>query len=253
MVSLKQRRRLSEDLQPLVIASYAYGKRLASQLLDIYGEPLHRSLRSRLRLIIIRDAGLALSAYLDQLVTLQPGNLPLVEACLDTANSRKINAIELGSGCGIVGICLAQSTPNCDVLLTDLPEAQEIAERNLARMKPARESKAEFQQLNWDEPLPESIDGRTFDIILIADCTYNPDSGPSLVHTLGRLMKNSPNAIVLLSMKVRHQSELVFFELMTEAGFVQDKCAKIPLPDAYNDSEEVLVYTFLHKTRQGDI
>lgn len=183
------------------------------------------------------------------MIAFQAECLPLVEASPDAATFKKLNIIELGSGCGIVGISLAQSIPDCDVLLTDLPEAREIAERNIASMNSATGSKAKFLELDWNQPLPPSIQAITFDLILVADCTYNPDSGPSLVQTLIGLVEKAPKSIVLLSMKVRHESELVFFELMQEANFVQKPPLKLVLPELGSDSEDVLVYVFHHWDR----
>jgi predicted nicotinamide N-methyase len=175
------------------------------------------------------------------------GLLPLVEESIGAATFKKLNIIELGSGCGIVGICLAQSILNCDVLLTDLPEAREIAERNIASMNPAVGSSAKFQQLDWEEALPTSIQAQTFDLVLVADCTYNPDSGPALVCTLTALVEKSPKAVVLLSMKVRHQSELVFFDLMKAASFILKTRVKVRLPELSSDPEDVLIHVFHHE------
>jgi predicted nicotinamide N-methyase len=184
------------------------------------------------------------------MVARQTEGLPLLEELIPVASFRKLNIIELGSGCGIVGISLAQLIPDCSVLLTDLPEAREIAERNIAGMKPATDSRARYQELDWEQPLPKAIQAKTFDLIIVADCTYNPDSGPALVQTLEALVEKSPKSGVLLSMKVRHDSELVFFDLMKKANFVQKTQIQVTLPELGSDPEDVLVYIFHHKERQ---
>lgn len=85
--------------------------------------------------------------------------------------------LELGTGCGIVGISLAQgfgSAGRPHFVLTDLPEAQDIVERNIKAMPVIEKSTIEFRTLDWDEELPDDIG--YFDVVLAADCTYNPDS-----------------------------------------------------------------------------
>ena len=196
-----------------------------------------------------RDAGLALSAHLDRMIALQTEGLPLVEQTIGAATFKKLNVIELGSGCGIVGISLAQSIPDCDVLLTDLPEAREIAERNIRCANPAMGSKVSFLELDWEKPLPATVASKSFDLILIADCTYNIDSGPSLVRTLRSLVLKTSKSIILLAMKVRHESELGFFDLMQEANFVNKPHLKLAIPGSNGESDEILVYVFHDKDR----
>ena len=79
---------------------------------------------------------------------------------------------------------------------------------------------------------------------MVADCTYNPDVVPDLVQTLKRLGEGNGEMVVLLAMKVRHDSEMVFFELMGEGGFVvAEKCA-LPLPVLGGEDEEIEVFVF---------
>lgn len=191
-----------------------------------------------------RDGGLALSAYLDRMVALQAEGIPLVEQTISAATFKRLHVIELGSGCGIVGITLAQSVPDCNVLLTDLPEAAEIAQRNIDKAFPAMSSSISFQPLNWEEPLPKLVQAKTYDLIMVADCIYNSDSSPALVRTLSALQKKSPKAVILVAMKIRHSSEDVFFDLMRQAMFVEASHMKLQLPVTAEIGEKVEVYVF---------
>jgi predicted nicotinamide N-methyase len=190
-----------------------------------------------------------LSAHLDRMVALQAEGIPLVEAVIGSATYRKLQVIELGSGCGIVGISLAQLIPDCEVICSDLPEAQEIAQRNIDGMNPAISSTVVFQSLDWEGPLPQVVNDKVFDLILVADCTYNPDSSPALVDTFSNLVKRSPKSVILLSMKVRHQDELVFFDLMGKADFIGSSKISIPLPEMEGEPEYVDIHVFHHKDR----
>ncbi|KAF2810199.1 uncharacterized protein BDZ99DRAFT_387099 [Mytilinidion resinicola] len=196
------------------------------------------------------DAGIALSAYLDRIVSLQANGLDILERVLSSATYKKLRVLELGTGCGIVGIGLAQSVPDCEVLLTDLAEAEEIVAKNIDIMNPAMSSSVSFTTLDWDEPLPQDVQSKVLDLIVLADCTYNADSSPSLVRTLTALVQRSPKAIVLVAMKVRHSSEAAFFDFMFDAGFVIGCQTALQVPgDEEKPTETVDVYVFHGKTR----
>lgn len=197
-----------------------------------------------------RDGGIAITAYLDRMVSLQTDGLHLLETSLGSATYRKLNILELGCGVGIVGISLAQTIPDCQVILTDLPEATEIVKRNIASMNTAISSNVSFMSLDWEAPLPSKIASKTFDIVIVSECTYNTTTIPALVKTLSTLVKKSPKAILLLATKVRHGDEAVFHDLLAEADIVQASQTRLPLPrgDSSNEiDEEVEVYLFHEK------
>jgi methylase of polypeptide subunit release factors len=123
-----------------------------------------------------RDAGIALACTTSSLDrnedhTLRKG----LSRSKDTGRYR---ILELGAGCGIVGIAIAQVLTETDVILTDLPEAQEIVERNISRAHLAKESTLAFQVLDWDVELPANLQtpSSSLDLVIAADCTYNSDS-----------------------------------------------------------------------------
>lgn len=151
---------------------------------------------------------------------------------------KQSTVLELGSGCGIVGLGLAQMLPGCEVLLTDLPEAEEIITLNITASTPAHSSSTSFCVLDWEESIPESIGDRQYDLILVSDCTYNSDRIPALVRTLSDLGKTSPNAVIILSTKVRHSSEAIFFDLMSASGFGIRSHSTTPLPIMHQGGNE---------------
>lgn len=159
-----------------------------------------------------------------------------------------MTVIELGSGCGVVGIGLAQLVSDCDILLTDLPEAQDILNRNIDCSKPAKGSRVSSCDLDWEKNLPNIVTKRRHDVILVSDCTYNTDFIPALVETLSKLTSISPNSVVYLATKIRHDSEAMFFTLMNDAQFSTEKLSEIELPNLASSYEEdhgtVEVYEF---------
>lgn len=187
------------------------------------------------------DGSLSLTAYLDRVVALRSVHeAPLLENVLCSATYKKLNVLELGCGCGVVGIGLAQTVPDCNVLLTDLPEVDELVARNIEAANPAMSSNIDFAPLDWEAPLPAKVASRTFGLILVAECIYNSDSIPPLVDTLERLIQRSPKAVILISTKVRHESEAMFWDLFHSKGFQKKSQTSLPVPGepgyGYGDS-----------------
>lgn len=182
--------------------------------------------------------------------------MPFLQGLLQTKNSNPLNVVELGAGCGIVGIALAELRPRCSVLLTDLPEVHEIVARNIASASPARKSAIDFRTLDWDAEHPEAVCSGEIDLILISDCTYNADSVPSLVRVLDVLVQGSPDAVVLVALKRRHESEAVFFDLMDAAAFGTLDRDTVPLPSSCAGEdppvENIEVYAFGRRGRTHD-
>lgn len=81
-----------------------------------------------------RDAGIVLSSYLYGLKNgfekTQPKELSALKRILTKPKTR---ILELGAGCGIVGITLATCFEGAEVIMTDLPEAEEIAKFNISK------------------------------------------------------------------------------------------------------------------------
>ena len=204
----------------------------------------------------LRDAGLMLMSFLDSSIAASSIDMPSLRETLAIAKKRRLNCIELGTGCGIVSLGLAQALPNCDVLLTDLPEAEDVVKRNMLAARPASNTIISFEVVDWEKDLPISVSSKEFDLILVADCTYNPSSVPSLVRVLATLAARSRNATVLLAHKIRHSSEAVFFERIADAGFYQDDHVAIPLPSneglwSPDDPRNVDFYVF-HTSNGGN-
>jgi len=125
--------------------------------------------------------------------------------------TKQLQVLELGSGCGIAGLALAAIRGSCHVLLTDLQSAKEISQRNLQHSQKELQGDVSFQIFDWDDPVPPLTSP---DIILIADCVYNPDSAASLVQAIEKCVNGSRETIIALAHKKRHDSETLFFNLM---------------------------------------
>ncbi|KGO75650.1 hypothetical protein PITC_030750 [Penicillium italicum] len=197
----------------------------------------------------IWDAGLTTVTYLHVICEnirnknkgFEP-KIPALKRVLSNIRSQPLQVVELGAGCGIAGIALASMLPNCSVLLTDLPEVEDIITRNIHAAQLANMSSLHYQNLDWDNP-PDELCPRPIELILVSDCTYNADSLPALVSALDRLVQTSPEAIILVALKRRHDSETVFFDLMGSAGFtaVQDS---VEIPSQHDEVDEIEFYCY---------
>ena len=207
----------------------------------------------------VRNAGVAMSAFLHQHLTRDASCLPMLSRLTRTKHCDQMRVLELGSGCGLVGLTFARFLPGAEVVLTDLPQNKDIAVRNIKHQEQHSErpnrtsrtsSRISFQPLHWKEPLPKSIRGEQFDVLVASDVTYNSDSSPFLVKTMSEIANDSPGAVVIVAMKVRHPSEQIFFDLLAEAGFEARHHATIVTPlrdhhdDTVEDAEKIEVYEF---------
>lgn len=174
---------------------------------------------------------------------------------------KALNVLELGTGCGIVSATLSYLLPYARFIATDLEEAKDIAEKNLARNRTEEidridptqnkhlpDADSSYEVLDWTEELIGRVAERKWDLIVVADCTYNSDVVPDLVKTLRRLADRSPEVLIAVSLKWRHDSEAVFHDLMKKNGLVvinkhTERCGNFDV-DATGKEEEVEVYLF---------
>lgn len=202
---------------------------------------------------------------------------PLLKELLCSVKpTRPLNVIELGCGVGILGVGLAAALhrrvssswdpedatqSSSSILLTDLPDAEEVATRNIADEKLARKSvlsgkpsvETHFESLDWDEGktgvFGPKAKASSWDLIIISDCTYNVDMLSALVKTISELQKLSMNMDgkspkVMLATKPRHSSEKALFGLMDEDDWRILESASQPLPVLGLEDQTVEIYLF---------
>ncbi|KAK4133674.1 hypothetical protein BT67DRAFT_442591 [Trichocladium antarcticum] len=213
----------------------------------------------------IWDAGIAAVSLIAQICLESTAELPKLRTIL-LPGDRPLNIVELGCGVGVLGIGMARvlslgpARAATQILLTDLPEAEERACANIARQVEAgRETPVElsFEALDWEDAengcFGEKVQSRAWDLVVLSDCTYNADMLPPLVKTLSALRIHSArqgsdggpvNTEVLLAAKPRHSSERVLFELMSADGWFIQEQAVLSLPVLDGEGQTVEVYLF---------
>ena len=170
------------------------------------------------------DAGVILSAA----VTCNPiSNLPdeLQQLLRPVSSQREMKVLELGTGVGILGVSIATAFPNATVVMTDLLDAQSLVDENLhlnSRSHPQIMHNASFRALDWEErPFPDWTVLERFDLIVMADVTYNTATFMALADTLEHLLRNgSKGGKVLCCGKRRHAEEEGFWQLVQGRGIV---------------------------------
>jgi len=201
----------------------------------------------------IWDGSVAFSGLIDQ-ASIGKSGIAYLDSILSTVASKEdLNVIELGAGVGLAGLTLAHVMPRIRILLTDVPEVEALLYRSI-KANGMDTTRTRFAVLDWEKPVPASIQSQMFDLILVSECTYNEDSIPALVSVLQALMEKSLTATVLVATKQRHENERIFYDLMRTAGFKMIEQTHALCPRNYNtddleDAEQVNVYTF----RLGDM
>ena len=183
------------------------------------------------------DASLGFLPAFDQAMKEEPtkGAHHLHELLARSSRISALRVIELGAGCGLVGIAFAQLTKS-DVTLTDLDDASEILRTNIDVATPLPGSTLQGEVLDWEVDSTDRFNAK-YDVILVSDCIYNPDSTPHLVETLHRLTRSCPGAVILVGFKRRHTADSLFFQLMHHKEFQILETFNIALPHTASPSE----------------
>lgn len=195
-----------------------------------------------------RDASLGCLIYLTSCFdTSKDDPLPLLRELLTRDKARRLRVLEVGAGCGIVGIALSQLRKS-DIVLTDLEDAQDIMQSNVDCAAPASGSSLKRQVLGWGAGLGD-LENARFDLVLVSDCIYNPDSSVLLVETLKELSNQNPNLVIFVAFKRRHDADDVFFEHMQkcELRVVEQGTIKLPHIMTEYDTDEPQIETFVYK------
>lgn len=171
------------------------------------------------------DAGIMLSAAAtcDPVSDLPDSLRQLVYSAF--GDPQPMHILELGGGVGILGISIAVAFPRAQVVVTDLEDAQSLVEENIHINSPQHvhlERNVSFRILDWEcQPFPSWTQTEQFDLIVMADVTYNTATFVALANTLEHLLlTGSKGAKILCCGKRRHDEEEGFWQIIHEKGFI---------------------------------
>jgi len=139
-------------------------------------------------------------------------------------------ALELGSGPGILGLAVsagALGAAPSSITLTDLAEVVPLLRINVALNavfgaiggeETDASSCVRCGALPWgDADAAHALSaaaGGSFDVVLVADCVYDPAGYEPLCATLSHLAAANPKVVILLSYRHRNPESHRFFEML---------------------------------------
>lgn len=138
-------------------------------------------------------------------------------------SSQFMNVLELGSGTGLVGLCVGLLSKNMfdqniKTYITDIDHLVPLMEKNIDLNIVGTDVVA--KELWWGEPLPiefvpssnASINTQNIDLILAADCVYLEKTFPLLEKTLLDLTEGTNPPMILMSYRKRRKADKHFFQ-----------------------------------------
>lgn len=144
-----------------------------------------------------------------------------------------MSVLELGAGQGLAGMS-ASFMGASEVVLTDL-DANLPGLISNVELNSAQEH-VRVQSLDWMKPVPVSLAGRCFDVILGADIVWVEWLVEPLVKTLHSLASTACNKLVEIFLAHQTRSERIdtlLFDLLRRYGFEWDRIS---------DSEQHPIY-----------
>lgn len=149
-----------------------------------------------------------LSRRLHKLLDSPPELVPMTSTEPLATNDKRLRALELGSGTGLVGLSFAAlKGKSATIHLTDLPEIVPNLAHNASlnvELMNRTEANVTTGVLDWSitpDPLPAAEE--RFDIILAADPLYSPLHPQLLVDTIGPWLSRGLDARVVTEMPLR--------------------------------------------------
>ncbi|WBW71041.1 translation elongation factor EF-1 alpha (eEF1A) lysine 390 methyltransferase Efm6 [Schizosaccharomyces osmophilus] len=125
------------------------------------------------------------------------------------SDKKDLQVLELGSGCGILGISVASKYPNASVCMTDLDDALGILQANITKNQHLLHNNISTDLFVWSSQIPPKLQKR-WDYVLMSDVMYNESSFSSLETALKFLMQSQTR--IFISYKKRHENEKTFMD-----------------------------------------
>ncbi|AEY96005.1 FADL212Wp [Eremothecium gossypii FDAG1] len=153
------------------------------------------------------------------------------------------NIIELGSGTGLVGLCVGlhgkyNGATDTNVYITDTEGLCPLMQKNVELN--GLDGMVHPRPLFWGEPLSDEFTRQPIDLVLAADCVYLEKAFPLLEKTLLDLTAGESQPLVLMSYKKRRKADKKFFiKIKKEFDIIEIKDFK-----SYEDYRRQRTYLF---------
>ncbi|KAJ3066300.1 Methyltransferase-like protein 21D [Podochytrium sp. JEL0797] len=165
----------------------------------------------------IWDSCLVLSKYLEkQLAGLAKTGFG-GKGTRDASTQGPLRILELGAGCGLLGLVATEVVQDAQLVLTDLPKVLPLLETNTNHSQNIRVETLEWLQSPTDT-LPAHITSlMPFDVVLLSDCVYDETAFIPLINTLDTLTKDNPDTLIIMAYERRKfDTEVSFFKKFGE-------------------------------------
>ncbi|EKX33254.1 hypothetical protein GUITHDRAFT_120570 [Guillardia theta CCMP2712] len=158
--------------------------------------------------------------------------------------------LDLGSGCGLVGICLASA--GAHVTMTELPGHTSLLQENVENnLKAHCPGSWQVQECVWGSP-GETTDwgnvtdmGQGWDFIVGSDLIYSDASTPHLLKTLQHSMDDKTSFV--LSFELRREKDLDFLRNISKCGLAFQKIPEKELHPVWQ-AEEIGIFKIWKKS-----
>ena len=159
--------------------------------------------------------------------------------------------LELGAGCGVPGLALAQAVPTCQVYLTDFnPRTVENLRHNI-ELNCEASSHVEALEMNWQDASTWPSD--LLSVVIGSDLIYQSDMVPLLLQTIQGLLE-ADGVFFYVAPATGRQGQDDFFRGMEEAKF---KMQEHPLQSAWTGNplasrDEDLCFLHFHELQSTE-
>jgi hypothetical protein len=135
---------------------------------------------------------------------------------------------------------------------TDSEDEYEARQQETKKSSKDREFKeSSIKELEWQDNksnLPDWLCNSIWDVVIVTDCTYNPDNYLKLLTTLSAIADSNSKAIILYASKYRHESESKFDDLLKQHGFIVKQSWK----DTHLMSKDIIeINTIIRRSPDG--
>lgn len=154
-----------------------------------------------------------------------------------SSTNKRLDIIELGAGCGIVGLVASASAAQLDVkattYITDIEQVVEsvtvpLLDRSRKQFPSLSSLSIHAQVLDWTQPkLPQKEEGSAGLLVLATDVLYNVGSHDAFLKCLLHLFDQPRwhSKVAWIGYKPRASGDDAWFTLARESGLTVARCA----------------------------
>lgn len=158
-------------------------------------------------------------------LTMWPAGLLLAEwaAARGPALLDGRRVLELGSGVGLTAAVVARAARPASLVATDYDdETLRLCRANLELAAGGGEA-CRVAELDWTRPSAAVFEDASADVVLAADCVYDPNMVPAFVATLAAALRAREGAVAYVASRRRNPETFALFESeLAGAGLARD-------------------------------